>query len=75
MKILVTGSAGFVGTRICDALQNQGHNIVSVVRQLPENNQVSVGDINSETKWHSILKDVDVVLAGSLLQHPASFVY
>ncbi|MDP6592426.1 MAG: NAD-dependent epimerase/dehydratase family protein, partial [Candidatus Poseidoniia archaeon] len=30
MKILVTGSSGTVGTRLCEKLMEQGHEIVGV---------------------------------------------
>tara|TARA_B100000212_G_scaffold280492_1_gene220335 strand:+ start:5321 stop:6259 length:939 start_codon:yes stop_codon:yes gene_type:complete len=60
MKILITGSNGFIGKRLSDFLDNQGHEIVRLswrtVITFYQTNQLSKLD------WKSKLKDVDLVI-------------
>ena len=57
-RILVTGAAGFVGRQVCEALRNQGHNVVAVVRSrrpdhdsLAADEIVPMGDLGPDTPW------------------------
>ncbi len=60
MKILITGSNGFIGKRLSNFLDNQGHEIVRLswrtVITFYQTNQLSKLD------WKSKLKDVDLVI-------------
>ncbi len=59
MKILVTGATGFVGSHLCDALIEQGHEVFALVRTpakaaiLPSQVHIIKGDISygSIKKW------------------------
>lgn len=66
MKILVTGSSGFVGSWLCDSLEQQGHQVVRTVRTLDEQHSSShyyeTGDMDSQTDWRAALDGVDVVV-------------
>jgi len=68
-KILITGSSGFIGRHLADALSTNQHEIVSTYRHsahhadLSENkNCFSIGDINAHTQWQPALTDVEVVI-------------
>lgn len=69
MKILVTGSNGFVGKSLVGSLSSYGHLIRGVVREhlsIPNgvnvNNYIAVGSIDSSTNWGGAMSGIDVVV-------------
>ncbi len=61
MKVLVTGSNGFVGSHLCNLLARSGMDLVKAVR-FPAPGAVAVGSICGETDWSKALQGVDVVV-------------
>jgi nucleoside-diphosphate-sugar epimerase len=62
MKILVTGSTGFVGRALCDYLNGKGFTVIPVVRN-PSNIPASVKlDADDEVGWQKALQGCDVVV-------------
>jgi dTDP-L-rhamnose 4-epimerase len=72
VKVLLTGSAGFIGTAIDSALEERGDEVVRVdlrplveeVAQRPSRNQGSrthILDVRDAGEWSSLLGGVDVV--------------
>jgi len=55
VKILVTGSNGFVGKALVPALTAAGHTVLALTREIS-------GDINAQTDWTPHLSGVDVVI-------------
>ena len=41
MKVAVTGATGFVGTRLVERLQSEGHQVVALVRNPAKADQFS----------------------------------
>ena len=63
MKVLVTGAAGFIGCRVCEALECHRVNVVSTVREAPFGDEIAVGDIGPETDWRvALATQPDVVV-------------
>lgn len=68
MKILVTGTNGFVGRELCRALTGVGHEVCGAVRRVVENVElygiegVEVGEVGPETDWSTALQNVSVVV-------------
>ena len=65
--ILVTGATGFVASHLLPRLLQEKLQIVAAVRndsaRLPANvTAVKVGNIDSNTDWHSALKGIDIVV-------------
>lgn len=54
MKILVTGSSGFVGTSLCQYLRMAGHEVVPICRTRNATS-IGVGDIGAATNWKHVL--------------------
>lgn len=54
MKILVTGSSGFVGTSLCQYLRMAGHEVVPICRTRNATS-IGVGDIGAATSWKHVL--------------------
>ena len=50
MKILVTGASGFVGTALCTALKEKGHE-VGVLSRHPERTRKILGNMDSYHAW------------------------
>ena len=54
LRVLVTGSTGFVGNVVCQVLLDAGHDVTAAVRGLPVVvpgcHPVVVGDIDGKTK-------------------------
>jgi len=61
MKILVTGSNGFIGSTLCDQLAGAEFDFVQAVRN-PASGAVAVGSISGETDWSEALRGVDAVV-------------
>lgn len=55
MKILLTGSTGFLGRKLLAHLEAQGNELVCAVRRAHSSNEVAVGNIGPETDWHQAL--------------------
>jgi nucleoside-diphosphate-sugar epimerase len=67
MRVLVTGANGFIGKILVNALEAKGFMVTRAVRQSGGNdNEIVVGDLDSETSWHKALDGCDIVfhLAG-----------
>jgi len=66
LRVLVTGSTGFVGNVVCQVLLDAGHDVTAAVRGLPVVvpgcHPVVVGDIDGKTKWHHALDQIDAVV-------------
>lgn len=65
MKVLVTGSTGFVGDALCAHLASRGFLVRAAVRSKlgPERSDaVAVGDIGADTDWSTALEGVDQVV-------------
>jgi nucleoside-diphosphate-sugar epimerase len=65
----VTGATGFVGARVCAALERAGRSVTAVVRDEraaarlpPVSRQVAVGDLAGEVDWRVAVADVDAVV-------------
>ena len=78
MKILVTGSQGFIGSYLCHELLEQGHTVIGIDNFSKYGKLSRPHDSNSNftllcediTKWDpdpSTLKDVDVIVAGAAM--------
>ena len=52
MKILLTGSEGFIGSHLCEALVKQGHTVKAFVLYNSFNSSGWLESFNSETKGH-----------------------
>jgi dTDP-L-rhamnose 4-epimerase len=68
MKVLVTGSAGFIGSAVCSALEAAGHDLVRVDMMLPLAHGTSAAppatqllDVRDADAWRHLLVGVDVV--------------
>lgn len=61
MKVLITGAAGFIGSRIVSAVRSHGHQTAALARQgIPELAVIGIGDLLSISHLH--LDGVDVVI-------------
>lgn len=71
MKILITGANGFVGNALCKEAFSRGFNVCGATRKASDPiaglgiryiQNITIGDINSQTDWHDALLDCDVVI-------------
>ncbi|MEZ9408608.1 NAD-dependent dehydratase [Vibrio lentus] len=64
MKLLVTGSTGFVGARVVELAEESDWEVVSVVRQSSRTqpNFFLVSSIGPETDWSNAFKGVDCIV-------------
>jgi len=62
-SILVTGSTGFVGQRLCEVVAEDGWSVCRAVRYVSGmKNEVVVGELGEKTDWSEALKNIDVVI-------------
>ena len=68
MRVLLTGSAGFVGTAVGEVLEADGHEVVRVDLMLPQahgDTRPPAGthhvDVRDAASWHGLLRGVDAV--------------
>jgi UDP-glucose 4-epimerase len=63
MTILVTGASGFVGSHLIKELVQNKYSVISVSRSKDESRgNVVKKEIDGDTDWSDILKEVDVVI-------------
>lgn len=65
MKILITGTTGFVGNKLCQALSMRGDAVFAVARrQVAIDTNITVINkvLSKDTDWQDWLKDIDVVI-------------
>lgn len=67
MKVMVTGTSGFVGNATCARLVMQGMNVVGTMRHLPAQPLPGVdyriiSDLSRDTDWCEVLKGVDTIV-------------
>ena len=67
VKVLVTGSSGFVGSALCSHLVSRDFNVVATARNLPNAlvpkvNYHIVTEICANTDWDDVLADVQTVI-------------
>ena len=78
MKILVTGSQGFIGSYLCHELLEQGHTVIGIDNFSKYGELSRPHDSNSKftlltediTKWDpipSVFNDVDIIVAGAAM--------
>ena len=68
MKVLVTGSNGFVGHHLCEVLECSGMEVVKAVRN-PKPGAVAVGSISGTTDWSVALEGVSAVVHAAARVH------
>lgn len=68
MRVLVTGSAGFIGGAVCAALETEGYEVVRVDAMVPMAHETVAAppethrlDVRDADGWTSLLHGVDVV--------------
>ena len=68
MRVLLTGSAGFIGAAVAAGLEERGHDVVRVDLMLPQAHGTSVPpdgthhlDVRRAGEWAELLRGVDVV--------------
>ena len=62
MKVLVTGSNGFVGRFLCDRLESDINCVIRGVRRRRFPHEFAVGDIGPRTEWLELLACCDAVV-------------
>jgi nucleoside-diphosphate-sugar epimerase len=68
MKILVTGASGFIGSHLVGRLQKAGDTLFVATRREvgglsgKDIKRIAVGEIDGNTVWDDILRDIDVVI-------------
>lgn len=62
MKLVVTGSSGFVGRALTASLRAAGHTVVGTGRTRQEGGDVAVGEIGPDTDWSAALAGADGVI-------------
>lgn len=75
MKVLVTGSAGFIGGPLCDKLRDVGHKATACSRsriEQPGIFYVRSPELGPEADWSGALSDIDAVVHLAGLAHVAS---
>ena len=67
MKILLTGTTGFIGSALIQHLQQKDHSLSAAVRRIHKTQsstiqQKLVGDLLPNTDWTNALNDVDTII-------------
>jgi len=62
LRVMVTGANGFVGRKLCRALEEHGYDVRKAVRCSPAVDEVAVGDIGPFTDWSKALEGTDTVI-------------
>lgn len=61
--VAVTGANGFIGSRLCAALRQQGTHVRALARSaVPVDDHRIVGDLGPETRWDGVLDGVDCLV-------------
>ncbi len=61
-RMLVTGSTGFIGARLCRVANEKGLSVRRALRHESRPDGVVVGDIGPDTDWTSALEGVDRII-------------
>lgn len=64
MRVIVTGSSGFLGSHICDELSNQNHEVIGFDSQRPtwsESLRYVIGDIRDVDALRVAMQDCDAI--------------
>ena len=61
-KILITGGAGYIGSRLYTTLENEGHEMISLSKEKSQQKNVIYQDLSTLKKEDSLLKDVNIVI-------------
>ena len=82
LKILVTGAAGFLGSHLCEKLQNLHHKVIGIdnllggtLDNLPKNLEFHKFDCCDLLKLNKIMKNVDVVYHCAATAHEGLSVF
>jgi len=62
MRVAVTGSSGLIGTALCAALEDAGHQVLRFVRHPPSDANEAQWDIDARTLDESALQDVGAIV-------------
>ena len=61
MRVFITGGAGFIGSHLCDALLNEGHQ-VSILDNMSTGSLVNIAHIKDQIEIHQgDIRDVALV--------------
>lgn len=81
MKILVTGAAGFLGTHLCRALSQAGHQLTLLDLKPNRDFETIIADVRNSQAMEHYIANVDVVFhlaalieAGESVKNPQSFI-
>lgn len=62
MKLVVTGSTGFVGQAVSACLESDGHEVVRIARRRINATSFVIPDIGAETNWSTALPGADCIV-------------